>query len=77
MTYRDCFAYHGGKCVALKVEKCKEEPCAFMKSTQQNDKETKKCLERIKTLGENQKRKIIQKYYNGKKYLIDDREVLP
>lgn len=72
MAYKYCFAYHGGKCVALKVEQCHEKLCAFKKSTQQNDKETKKCLERIKTLGENQKRKITQQYYNGKKRWLYD-----
>lgn len=75
MAYKDCFAYHGGKCVTLKVEQCHGEPCAFKKSKGQNDKEMKKCLERIKTLGEDQKRKITKQYYNGKKHLLYDREV--
>ena len=47
---KDCFANHGGKCVALNDgNKC--DGCKFYKSKQQNAAERKKSLLRAMRLG--------------------------
>jgi hypothetical protein len=63
----DCFAYKYRKCTALRVSKCEGESCSFYKSKLYYKIDRENAVKRIQSLPEKIKRKISDKYFDGKK----------
>ena len=47
----DCFAYHGGSCIALKSLHCAKSDCRFYKTHQQHLEDRRKAALRHKEIG--------------------------
>ena len=70
----DCFAYDkkktkGGEaffCAAMETEVCQGKACPFYKPKKQAEKERLRALERLRSLPEEQQKKIRDKYGLGK-----------
>ena len=59
----DCFAYRRGSCTALKVKTC--EGCSFYKTKEQFELDQQRAMNRILSLGAEQREHIINTYYKG------------
>jgi hypothetical protein len=61
---KDCFAYKGNSCTALKVKQC--EGCGFYKTKEQYELGREKVLKRLRSLDAETRKYIFDKYYGGK-----------
>ena len=59
----DCFAYKRNSCTALKVKQC--EGCSFYKTKEQFELDQQRAMNRILSLGAEQREHIINTYYKG------------
>lgn len=75
MMAKDCFGLKYGKCKVLKTKKCEGPDCGFYKTRAQAQEDQRKVLRRIKSLDQEQRRNIMDLYYDGKMELLENLEV--
>ncbi|KAB2953735.1 hypothetical protein F9B85_03710 [Heliorestis acidaminivorans] len=74
MDESNCFGYYKGKCQILNVRKCQDPECAFYKTKKQFEQDRQKALERINSLDELTRERIIELYYDGRMELLEGEE---
>lgn len=76
MNEKECFANRKGRCKILTVRKCSGVNCNFYKTKEQLEVEREQALQRISSLDQDRRKKIMDNYYGGKLDLLPEEERL-